>query len=64
MVFPHCFTHYILYEKLRNFFKETIFHEFSSCPYRPLNKVMRFNVFVVLPKFSFTASETMGDYYL
>ena len=27
MVFPSCFTYYILHEKLRNFFKEIIFHE-------------------------------------
>ena len=32
MVFPHCFIHYILYEK----------QKFFSCPYGPLNKVMCF----------------------
>ena len=42
MVFPHCVTYYILYEKLRNFFEEIVFHEFSSYPYGPLNKVMCF----------------------
>ena len=45
MVFPSCFTCYILYEKLRNFFSgnnfpRIIFHEFSSCLYGPLNKVI------------------------
>ena len=30
MVFLHCFTYYILYEKLRNFFKEISLHEYSS----------------------------------
>ena len=44
MVFLHCFTYYILYEKLRNFLKEIIFREFSSCPYGPLNKVMCFKL--------------------
>ena len=43
MVFPHCFTHYILYEKL-SFFKEIIFHKFSSYPYGPLKKVMCFKL--------------------
>ena len=49
MVLPRCFTNYILYEKLRNFFQEIIFHEFSSCPYDPVNKVMRFQL--ILPGF-------------
>ena len=45
MVFPSCFTCYILYEKLINFFSgnnfpRIIFHEFSSCLYGPLNKVI------------------------
>ena len=44
MVFLHYFTSYTLYEKLRNFFKEIIFHEFSLCPYCPLNKVMCFRL--------------------
>ena len=44
MVFHHCFNYYILYEKLRNFFKEIIFHESSSCPYGPLNKIMWFKL--------------------
>ena len=44
MVFPHCFTYYILYGKLRNFFQEIIFHEFSWCPYGPLNKVLCFKL--------------------
>ena len=44
MVFPHCFTYYILYGKLRNFFQEIIFHEFSWCPYDPLNKVSCFKL--------------------
>ena len=49
MVFPHCFTYYIVYEKLRNFFKEIIFHEFSWCPYGSLNKVICFKL--ILPGF-------------
>ena len=48
MVFPHCFTHYILYEKL-SFFKEIILHKFSSCPYGPLKKVMCFKL--ISPEF-------------
>ena len=44
MVFLHYFTCYTLYEKLRNFFKEIIFHEFPLCPYCPLNKVMCFRL--------------------
>ena len=44
MVFLHYFTCYTLYEKLRNFFKEIIFQEFSLCPYCPLNKVMCFRL--------------------
>ena len=44
MVFLHYFTYYTLYEKLRNFFTEIIFHEFPLCPYCPLNKVMCFKL--------------------
>ena len=41
MVLPHCFMFYM---RNRNFFKEIIFHEFSSCRYGPLNKVMCFKL--------------------
>ena len=44
MVFPHCFTDYILYKKQTIFLEEIIFHKFSSCPYGPLNKVKCFKL--------------------
>ena len=31
MIFLHCFIYYILYQKLRNFFKKIIFREWSPC---------------------------------
>ena len=45
MLFPSCFTYYILYGK-QFFFKEIILHEFSSCPYGPLKKVTCFNLII------------------